>query len=319
MRRRRPGLAALPSRAPGIGRGRRHSPARPAELAARSRGSPGRPKAPEPLRQPGGASRSLSRSRRGDRSARLSRPAPCCPPPARTAPGRVCRPQPPAGTEPPGPAPPEPPVSRPVPGARGYPVAPVPLPFRSLSPPPAAPPLRRPLSQPLCVRARGCKWRPAGTRQRRHRAAPGGSGHCGAPRPPHRHPPAPSHQHKGHSPAGSCGRCRRAGGERAGGGCGIPGPASGLAVPAGAAPLLPQPCEPERHRNKRYLLTWALDRDARGLGTQLKGQRSDRGRSPAPAPLPVPHTHIAAPSRCPAHTGLCCCHLCVCSQREGAT
>lgn len=68
----------------------------------------------------------------------------------------------------------------------------------------------------------------------------------------------------------------------AGGGCGVPAPARGsLRLTAPCWSRSPEPWQPERERNKRYLLTWALDRDARGLGTQLKGQRTECRRSPA--------------------------------------
>ncbi|XP_074412045.1 uncharacterized protein LOC141731332 isoform X2 [Zonotrichia albicollis] len=220
---------------------------------------------------PDGAGAARSRSHLGDRSARQPRPGcaafrPHGPPRA----GRAARGNGAA-------APPEPPPCVP-PAAAG---ARCPAPGAAPGPPPAAPSAcsapARP-AQPLCVRARGCKWRPAGTRQRRHRAAPGGTDRhqsarerCGAPRPPHR-PSQPGWLRAARSaplPAPlpglpACGsRHSLTGGElralppsrgeRAGGGCGIPGPASGLAVPAGAAPLLPQPCEPERHRNKSIL------------------------------------------------------------------
>lgn len=90
-------------------------------------------------------------------------------------------------------------------------------------------------------------------------------------------------QHNRHSPAGSCGRLRLSRGERAVD-AGSPAPRRGSRwLKATSCSRSPEPWKPERERNKRYLLTWALDRDARGLGTQLKGQRTDCRRSPAAA------------------------------------
>nr|XP_032608432.2 translation initiation factor IF-2-like [Taeniopygia guttata] len=213
-------------------------------------------------RQPGtpdGAGAARPRSHRGDRHARLSRPAARSPPPARSAPGRPCRPRERnRGCR--SARAPRVPARCPVPGA-----GPVPSPAAASAGSASA---ARP-AQPLCVRARGCKWRPPGTRQRRHRAAPGGSerlraapGGTGRPEAPAAAAeprallaaglaagPVPPQSQRPARPTGvrepplTGGVLRAAAAEPggAGGGCGIPGSASGLAVPAGDAPLLPQP------------------------------------------------------------------------------
>ncbi|XP_072774168.1 uncharacterized protein [Taeniopygia guttata] len=250
-RRQRPGL-------PGIGRGRRHSPARPVP------GSPGRPTAPEP---PG--------------------PAPAAGTAAPACPGRLRAPLRPHGAPRAGraacgngaaaAAPPEPPVS--PPGAR----CPVPLPSRRPQPlPPAAPPPPAPRSPFVSApgAANGARRGRGSAGTERLRAAPGSTERLraapgGPKRPRPLRSPAPSSQPgwlrgpfrpnpsalpglpacgSRHSPAGCCGRLPPSRGERA--------VAAGSPAPPRGSPCLqatrrcsrsPEPCEPERERNKSVL------------------------------------------------------------------
>lgn len=214
----------------------------------------------------------------------------------RSSPPRSRRPLPGARRGPSRPRPRCPRPPRPVPSRAPKSRAPPPRPRspRTRRPLPRSPLLPRPASR---SRARGCKWRPRGapgaprparlpaaaSGERRGRPAGCGSEPCPACSPAPGLPPPRRPLRAAARPPLTAGVPRAAAARSAA----MEGQAEDAESPApgGArsAPRSrsPEPWKPERERNKRYLLTWALDRDARGLGTQLKGQRTDCRHSPA--------------------------------------
>lgn len=210
----------------------------------------------------------------------------------RSSPPRSRRPLPGARRGPSRPRPRCPRPPRPVPRAE-VPRAPPAAPLAAHPPPaPAQPFVAAPgFSQPRpglqmapARRSRGSAARPApGGGERRGRPAGCGSERCPACSPAPGLPPPRRPLRAAARPPLTAGVPRAAAARSAA----MEGQAEDAESPApgGArsAPRSrsPEPWKPERERNKRYLLTWALDRDARGLGTQLKGQRTDCRHSPA--------------------------------------